>query len=46
MEDVKFNFEDLTVYQKALDFVDMVYDTCEKFPKMTYNLQKYLKNKK
>ncbi|WP_299245593.1 four helix bundle protein [uncultured Aquimarina sp.] len=39
MEDVKFNFEDLIVYQKALDFIDSVYDTCKKFPKTeTYNL--------
>ncbi len=33
MDDVKFNFEDLKVYRKALDFVDMVYDITEKFPK-------------
>ncbi|WP_378176987.1 four helix bundle protein [Aquimarina sp. SS2-1] len=39
MEDLKFNFEDLTVYQKGLDFVDSVYDTCKKFPNTeTYNL--------
>ena len=25
MEEVKFNFEDLGVYQKALDFVDATY---------------------
>ncbi len=30
MEEVKFTFENLTVYQKSLDFV---YDTFEKFPK-------------
>ncbi len=33
MEEVKFNFEDLIVYQKALDFVDLVYNTCEQLPK-------------
>lgn len=33
MEEVKFNFEDLIVYQKALDFVDLTYETCEEFPK-------------
>lgn len=39
MQEVKFNFEDLIVYQKSLDFVDLVYDTCDKFPKMeTYIL--------
>lgn len=39
MEDVKFNFENLIVYQKSLDFIDMVYDICSKFPKIeTYIL--------
>ena len=39
MKEVKFNFEDLIVYQKALDFVDIVYDTTKKFPKTeTYGL--------
>ncbi len=33
IEVVKFNFEDLIVYQKSLDFVDHVYNTCENFPK-------------
>jgi four helix bundle protein len=33
MQEVKFNFEDLIVYQKSLDFVDLVYNTCDKFPK-------------
>ena len=32
MEEVKFNFEDLKVYQKALDFVDLVYLITSKFP--------------
>lgn len=32
MEEVKFNFEDLKVYQKALDFVDLVYLFTSKFP--------------
>jgi four helix bundle protein len=32
MEEVKFNFEDLKVYQKALDFVDYVYLMTSKFP--------------
>ncbi len=39
MEEVKFNFENLIVYQKSLDFIDLVYYTREKFPKMeTYIL--------
>ena len=33
MKDIKFNFEDLKVYQKALDFVDSTYLSTEKFPK-------------
>jgi len=34
MEKPKFNFEDLKVYQKALDFIDDVYDATETFPNM------------
>lgn len=34
MENAKFNFEDLKVYQKALDFIDEVYDVTETFPKV------------
>ena len=35
----KFNFEDLKVYQKALDFVDVVYRVSSNFPKEeTYRL--------
>ena len=33
MEEVKFDFEDLKVYQKALDLVDSVYTITKKFPK-------------
>ena len=33
MENVHFNFEDLKIYQKALDFIDHVYDLTAKFPK-------------
>ena len=34
-----FNFEDLKVYQKALDFVDVVYDITKTFPiQEQYNL--------
>jgi len=33
MENVKFKFEDLTVYQRSLDFVDDVYGVTRKFPK-------------
>jgi four helix bundle protein len=33
MEDVKFNFEDLKVYQKALNFIDITYTLTAKFPK-------------
>jgi hypothetical protein len=31
--DLKFNFEDLLVYQKSLDFVDSIYTITKKFPK-------------
>jgi len=33
MSETKFKFEDLKVYQKALDFVDVVYKICNNFPK-------------
>lgn len=33
MNSPKFKFEDLKVYQKALDFVDDVYAVTKKFPK-------------
>lgn len=33
MKEVKFNFEDLLVYQKALDFTDFAYDLISRFPK-------------
>ncbi|WP_142784864.1 four helix bundle protein [Changchengzhania lutea] len=33
MKEIKFNFEDLKVYQKALDFVDITYKATENFPK-------------
>lgn len=33
MENPKFKFEDLKVYQKSLDFVDEVYAVTKKFPK-------------
>lgn len=33
MKDIKFKFEDLKVYQKALDFIDSAYSITEKFPK-------------
>lgn len=33
MEDVHFSFEDLKIYQKALDFTDYVYSLTENFPK-------------
>lgn len=33
MEKVHFNFEDLKVYQKALDFTDHAYSLTAKFPK-------------
>jgi len=43
MEEVKFNFEDLKVYQKALDFVDMAYDLTSRFPeKEKYGLSSQL----
>lgn len=31
--EISFGFEKLKVYQKALDYVDFVYSTTEKFPK-------------
>lgn len=33
MKDIKFKFEDLKVYQKALDFIDSTYNSTKKFPK-------------
>ncbi|MDG1398109.1 MAG: four helix bundle protein [Polaribacter sp.] len=33
MKPVKFSFEDLKLYQKALTFIDDVYDVTAKFPK-------------
>jgi four helix bundle protein len=33
MGELKFSFEDLKVYQKSLDFIDMVYDLTYSFPK-------------
>ncbi|RZS92590.1 four helix bundle protein [Aquimarina brevivitae] len=32
MKEIKFNFEDLIVYQRALDYVDFVYKICDSFP--------------
>ena len=31
--DLRFNFEELIVYQKSLSFVDLVYSTTKKFPR-------------
>ncbi len=33
MKEIKFKFEDLKVYQKALNFVDVVYQISNTFPK-------------
>jgi len=33
MKEVSFDFEGLSVYQKALDFIDEVYKQTESFPK-------------
>lgn len=33
MKDIKFKFEDLKVHNKALDFIDLIYKTCDGFPK-------------
>ena len=33
MKEIKFNFEELKVYQKSLDFVDIVYEITQEFPK-------------
>lgn len=45
MEDLpKFRFEDLQVYQKALDFVDQAYEVSKKFPHSElYNLTSQFK---
>lgn len=32
-KEIEFNFEKLKVYQKSLDFVDLVYSLVKKFPK-------------
>lgn len=38
-ENLNFKFEDLQVYQKALDFVDLAYEISTQFPKLEmYNL--------
>jgi four helix bundle protein len=34
MEEEKFDFENLKVYQKALEYVDFVYETTKRFPKI------------
>ena len=33
MKEIKFSFEDLKVYQKALDFIDNTYKATNNFPK-------------
>jgi len=33
MEEVKFTFEDLKVYEKAMDFIDITYSISSGFPK-------------
>ncbi|NTW33976.1 MAG: four helix bundle protein [Bacteroidetes bacterium] len=33
MEEIKFDFEDLKVYQKTLDYIDFVYNLTDKFSK-------------
>ncbi len=33
MSDDRFDFGELKVYQKSLDYVDFVYEITEKFPK-------------
>jgi hypothetical protein len=33
MQDERFNFEELKVYQKALEYVEFVYNLARKFPK-------------
>lgn len=43
-EESNFNFENLQVYQKSLDFVDLVYGITQKFPKSElYNLTSQFK---
>ena len=44
MKESQFNFENLQVYQKALDFVDVVYEVTKQFPKSEfYNLTSQFK---
>src|SRR5690606_12356488 len=44
MEESQFNFENLQVYQKSLDFVDLVYQVTKEFPKAElYNLTSQFK---
>ena len=31
-KEIKFKFEDLTLYQKSLDFINLVCITCNRFP--------------
>lgn len=33
MSEIKFKFEDLKVYNKVLDFIDIIYKICDDFPK-------------
>ncbi len=33
MDDERFDFENLKVYQKSLDYIDFVYEATRKFPK-------------
>ena len=33
MEEERFDFENLKVYQRALEYVDFVYETTKRFPK-------------
>ncbi|MCM4161743.1 four helix bundle protein [Antarcticibacterium flavum] len=44
MQDPVFNFENLQVYQKSLDFVDLAYEVSRQFPKSElYNLTSQFK---
>ncbi|GAA3555776.1 four helix bundle protein [Snuella lapsa] len=44
MEKTEFKFEDLKIYQRALDLVNIVYETCENFPNSeNYNLTSQFK---
>ena len=44
MDEELFSFEKLEVYHKAIDFIDSIFSTCDKFPnKIQYSLGDHLR---